>query len=129
MAKILVIDDDEQLRVVLHRLLTSAGHVVTTACDGVDGLKCFRADPADLVITDIVMPDQEGLETIMSLRREQRGLGIIAISGARANSVDCLKIAGLLGAGCTLAKPFTLQQLKDAIAKVLSRSNPPGEAQ
>ena len=74
------------------------------------------------------MPDQEGLETIMKLRGEHPHVGIIAISGGRAESAEWLKVAGLLGAGRTLAKPFTLQQLTEAIAKTLAAgSNARGE--
>ena len=120
MAKILVIDDDEQLRVMLLQLLTSAGHAVVTAHDGAAGLKQLRAHPTDLVITDILMPNQDGIETVIALRREYPHLPVIAMSGDFARSVLWLKTARLLGARCTLPKPFTLTQLKQAIAEVLA---------
>jgi CheY-like chemotaxis protein len=124
MAKILIIDDDEQMREMLRQLLTDAGYAVTTACDGVDGLKRFRADPADLVVTDIVMPNGEGIETIMLLRRVCVNLPIVAISGGQPQSALWLNVARHLGAECALAKPFTVAELMNAVAQAFtSRPN------
>jgi CheY-like chemotaxis protein len=125
MANILVIDDDEQLRELLTTLLTSAGHVVTTAGNGQEGVERFRAEPADLVITDIVMPDQEGIETIIKLRSEYPDLGIIAMSGGASHSATWLSIAAKLGASRTLAKPFPIAQLTEAVTAVLAARPPP----
>ena len=126
MANILLIEDDDQLRNLLELLLTSAGHVVTTAGEGAEGVKRFRANPADLVITDIVMPNQEGIETIMKLRSQHPRLGIIAMSGGANLSATWLAMAAKLGADRTLAKPFTILQLNEAIAAVLAaRPAPP----
>ncbi len=125
MANILLIDDDDQLRELLGMMLTSAGHVVTTASEGAMGMKLFRANPADLVITDIVMPNQEGIETIMKLRAEFPRLGIIAMSGGVTYSPTWLAMAAKLGANRTLAKPFTIPQLTAAVAEVLAARPPP----
>ena len=129
MAKILIIDDDGQLRQILQQLLTSSGHAVTTAHDGADGLRRFRAEPADLIITDVFMPDQDGLGTILALRREFPGVRIIAISGRESRSPNWLTVAARLGATRTLANPFTVGQLTEAIADVLAaRADPVGQA-
>ena len=120
MAKILLIDDNNELRELLAMLLTAAGHVVTTASDGAKGVKRFRADPADVVVTDIVMPNQEGIETIIKLRAEFPKLGIIVMSGGAIHSATWLAMASKLGASRTLAKPFTIPQLTAAIDEVLA---------
>lgn len=127
MAHILVIDDDDQLRDLLKLLLMSAGHIVSTASEGEEGLRCFCTNPADLVITDIVMPNQEGIETIMKLRSAHPHLGIIAMSGGANYSKTWLAMASKLGASYALAKPFTLPQLTAAVDAVLAlRSAPTG---
>ncbi len=120
MARILIIEDDEILRDVLAKALEQAGHVVTQAANGQEGVDLFRAAPAELVLTDLVMPVQEGVETIMQLRRQQKDIPIIAMSGGVPNSKLYLKIAGGVGAQRILAKPFTPHQLIDAITEVLA---------
>lgn len=120
MARILLIDDDTQLRELVAMLLTTVGHVVTTASEGEEGVRLFRANPVDLVITDIVMPNQEGIETIMKLRAEFPGLGIIAMSGGANFSSTWLRMASKLGASRTLPKPFTIPQLTAAVDEVLA---------
>ena len=119
MPSILIIDDDEQVRMILQRALTAAGHTVITACDGAEAVRLYRAEPTDLVITDVFMPNQEGLGTIMELRREYPGLGIIAMSGSSSRSPSWLTVAAHLGVHRTLAKPFTMAQLTEAVAEVL----------
>lgn len=120
MAHILVIDDNAPLREMLELMLTAAGHSVATAADGCEGVKLFRAARADLVITDLVMPNREGIETILALRRECPGLGIIAISGGSDHSATWLAMAQQVGACCTFTKPFCFQQLTEAIATILA---------
>lgn len=120
MSRILVIDDDPQVRVVLRRMLEYSGYEVAEAADGAQGMQEFRANPADLVITDILMPEQEGIETIIALRREHKGLPVIAISGGGAIAADeHLTAAGMLGAARTLAKPFTREQILAAVKELL----------
>jgi len=121
MAKILIIDDDEQMRAMLQQMLSRFGHEVTQAANGTEGLERFRADPADLVITDLIMPDKEGIETIVELRRDFPHVKIIAISGgARCGTLDFLPLAKRLGASSTLAKPFEREQLLETVHHVLT---------
>lgn len=120
MARILIIDDEDQARRMLHQVLERAGYEVVVARDGSEGLERFRADPTDLIITDILMPEKEGLETIMDLRREFPEAKIIAMSGGgRAGNLDFLEIAGVLGAQRTLHKPFKLQEMLEAVRDLL----------
>ena len=122
MARILLIDDDDLLREILAKALTQAGHVVIEAREGREGVELFRAAPVDLVLTDIIMPDREGLETIIALRRELPRLPIIAMSGGNNNSPFYLKLAAQLGAQRRLAKPFTPALLLRTIENVLAET-------
>src|SRR4051812_21413507 len=79
--RVLVIDDDSGMRKMMHRMIAEAGHEVSEAADGHAGLKTFQAQPADVVVTDIIMPDQEGIETIRKLRALAPQLRIVAVSG------------------------------------------------
>lgn len=121
MAHILVIDDDEQFRAMLVRLLTQENHRVTDARDGEEGLRLFAQVRPDLIITDILMPRMDGIETIMELARKDSGTPIIAISGGRRSiSADFnLESATLMGVAATLAKPFTRAALHQAINQAL----------
>ena len=120
MARILVIDDDEQLRRMLCMALRRAGYVVVEAGDGNEGLERFREAPTDLIITDLLMPEKEGLETIMDIRREFPDAKIIAMSGGgRAGNLNFLRVAERLGAQRTMAKPFNLQALLAAVQDLL----------
>lgn len=120
MASILIIDDDHLLRGVLAKALTHANHTVIQAGDGLQGVEIARVAAIDLVITDIIMPVQEGVETIMTLRREKPKLPIIAMSGGVSNSPLYLDIAGRIGAKRVLAKPFTPAQLLETVDHVLA---------
>jgi DNA-binding response OmpR family regulator len=122
MARILLIDDDELLRGVLARALAHAGHDVLQASDGQQGVDLFQVAGVDLVITDLVMPVQEGVETILKLRQANKTLPIIAISGGVTNSPLYLNLAKKIGAKCILPKPFTPQELLAAINAVLAES-------
>jgi CheY-like chemotaxis protein len=122
MCRLLLVDDDHAFRTMLVKLLTRGGHEVRDVEDGRAALRAQREDAADLVITDLVMPDMEGLETIQQLRREHPGIKIIAISGGgRSQPGDYLELAARLGAHSTLAKPFSGQQILAAIDEVLAR--------
>ena len=119
--RVLIIDDDEQLRALLREILERAGFAVVEAANGVEGLRLFRGDPADLVITDLIMPDKEGVETILELRREFPEARIIAISGGGRNGcANYLPIAARLGARRTLAKPFSRQEILDSVRETLT---------
>ena len=128
MARILIIDDDDTLRGIIVKSLTHAGHKVSNTNNGRKGVEMYRADPVDLVITDMVMPEQEGMETIKILHREFPELRIIAMSGGLEGSNLYLDLTRRLGAACTLPKPFTLQQLKEAIEIVMADFVPPPPA-
>jgi DNA-binding response OmpR family regulator len=124
MSSILLIEDDDLFREALADALTEHGYAVTQAADGEIGVKLFRAAPTDLVITDIVMPNKDGVATVMELRRDNPKLRIIAMSGGLAHDAPLyLKIAGAFGANRTLQKPFTLPILLQAIGEVLAKSD------
>ena len=129
MADILLIEDDDLLRGVLAKTLAHAGHEVIEARDGRQGLELSRVARVNLVITDLIMPGQEGLETIMALRREQPKMPVIAISGGANHTKLYLDIAAKIGARRVLQKPFTPQRLMEVVAEVLkdetSRENSP----
>ena len=121
MQRVLVIDDDEQVRALLYEILERAGFEVVEASNGVEGLKLYRNHPTDLVITDLIMPEKEGVETIMELRSQFPNARIIAISGGqRAGGRDYLPIAARLGARRTVAKPFSRQEILEAVRETLS---------
>ena len=120
MTSILLVDDDEQFRSMLSESLRLAGYEVTEARDGREGIKLYRDHPGDLIITDLIMPEKEGLETIQEFRRNYPEVKIIAISGGSRNgSVDYLKIAKAFGALQVLAKPFPRQRILEVITQVL----------
>jgi DNA-binding response OmpR family regulator len=120
MATILLIDDDDLLRGALVQSLVNAGHQVIEASDGLQGCELARSMPVDIVITDLVMPVQEGVETILTLRRERPKLPVIAMSGGVTNSKLYLDIAGKIGAKRMLPKPFTPKALIVLIEQVLA---------
>jgi CheY-like chemotaxis protein len=121
-AKILLIDDDAPLRAMLRKTLEQAGYEVHEAADGAEGLAHYREEPSDLILTDLIMPEKEGLETILELRRINRGIKIIAMSGGnRMNPKTNLVIAEKFGALRTLAKPFSQRELLDTISEVLGK--------
>jgi CheY-like chemotaxis protein len=125
MATILVIDDDDQFRKLLRKLLEKEGHTVAEAGNGKEGMRCCRQTSCDLVLTDIVMPDQEGIQTIIELRRQFPGVKIVAMSGGGQIGPDSyLDLARKLGAQQTLTKPFDLQALRSVLDSVL----PPPES-
>jgi len=122
---ILVVDDDEQLREMLLQTLDLAGYRVTAACNGLEGMKMFRSGPADLVVTDLFMPEKDGLETIMELRKQFPGTRIIAISGGwRGGPHEYLKTAMKLGASRAFTKPVEREVLLRAIREVLEEDRP-----
>jgi len=122
MYKILVIDDDEALRTMVCRTLTLAGFEVVEASDGTEGLKAARTQHPDLVVTDIVMPEKEGMEIIRTLRQELPQLPVIAMSGGNVRSGTYLNFALALGAEIVLDKPFRTTQLLDSINGLLART-------
>ncbi len=122
MATILVIDDDPGMRRMLLRILGNE-HELVEAEDGSIGLARFAAHAPDLVITDIVMPNKEGIETIRELRRRAPTIRILAISGGgQLREADYLDMAGKLGADITLGKPVRVAELRAAVERLLSPS-------
>jgi CheY-like chemotaxis protein len=118
MADILIIDDDPRMRRLLNRLLKRAGHTVREAADGRGGIAAFAQRPADLIVTDIVMPDMEGIETIVQLRRQSPELPIIAISGG--SDPLYLRTTATLGATAALRKPFAANDLLQQVVGMLA---------
>jgi DNA-binding response OmpR family regulator len=120
MAHILLADDDDAFRRMLQLTLTRMGHTVDEAHDGAQALKKFDAQPADLVIMDLIMPEKEGLETIREFRRNRVAVKILAISGGgRIDARDMLTIARQFGADHVLAKPFSNAELTAALKLLL----------
>ena len=121
MARILIIDDDDQFRTMLKTMLEKAGYNdIEEAANGSIGMKLFRQHPFDLVITDIIMPDKEGIEMITELTRDYPRIKIIAMSGGgRTGHQGYLEMAKYLGASRTLAKPFKHADLIDAVQELL----------
>src|ERR1700723_2956166 len=110
--KILVIDDDLLLLRMMSRILVADGHEVLTASEGERAMAIYRDTQPDLVITDIVMPGQEGMETILTLRRDDNPVKIIAISGSDAEMLDT---ARLIGADDIIQKPFRAHELVSCV--------------
>lgn len=121
MAKILVIDDDEIMNEMIVQLLSKAGYEAEGACDGSQGLKLMESKQFDLIITDIVMPQKEGIETILAIRSKNKSLPIIAISGGGKIRPDqYLHMAQQIGADYTFQKPFEKEPFLGAVRECLS---------
>jgi CheY-like chemotaxis protein len=115
---VILADDQNAVRSTLRKLLERMGCRVTEAADGAAALSAQRMDPADILLTDIVMPNKEGLETVREFRREFPEVRIVAMSGAWGGDGDpemYLKMAKALGAASVLAKPFSAAQLAEAL--------------
>ncbi len=126
MKRILVIDDDDQLRQMIRQILERSHYDVLDAPNGKEGIAIYRRDNPDLVITDIFMPEKEGLETIRELRREYPEVKIIAISGGspKTEGFSSLQFAIGFGALKTLAKPFSRDQLLQLVRELLGEKTP-----
>lgn len=120
MADILIIDDDPNFRAMMTDMLVRENHRVSAAADGSEGIRIYKNDTYDLVITDLVMPEKEGIETIMDLKKINPEVKIIAISGGgRIGPEVYLQCARELGASQALMKPFKKSELLAAIADCL----------
>jgi DNA-binding NtrC family response regulator len=120
MTTILTIDDDAHILALYRGILEREGYGIIESSDGDRGIEICRGEPIDLVITDIIMPGKEGLETIMELRQEFPDLGIVAVSGGgRLGPDSYLPLAITMGAQRTLSKPFTRQELLDTVEDLL----------
>jgi DNA-binding response OmpR family regulator len=123
MGRVLVIDDDDAMRGSIRKILERDGHEVREASDGAHGLKLFRDGGADVVLADLIMPEKEGIETIIELRAQSDDVRILAMSGGEWVSAGEGRLldAESLGADMSLAKPFTVDQLRAAVATLLQR--------
>jgi len=122
--RILVVDDNDQMRAILRMMLESEGHEVLEAANGNIALDLQKKKPAELVVTDIIMPEMEGIELISHIRKITPHAKIIAISGGGKIDADlCLNIAGKLGANRTLLKPFSKPDLMSVIGELFPDDN------
>lgn len=120
--RVLIIDDDEQIRVLLEQMMHWAGYEVMVAENGKVAMQLQRESPADLVITDLIMPEQEGLETISRLKKDYRGIKIIAISGGGRIGPEAYLPAALeLGADRVFSKPFDVQEIVQTVREMLGQ--------
>ena len=118
MGRILIMEDDEAIRLALRKALVMAGHEVMEAGNGAEGAIIYgKTPPPDLIITDILMPDRDGTEALLDLRTTLPGIKLIVISG---NAQEFLPIATDLGAHRTFAKPFKSQEIINAVDELLS---------
>lgn len=119
---LLVADDVPEIRALLHHWLTAAGGEVACAASGQEVSRLIADRAFDLAITDILMPDGDGLEAIAELRRMRAATPVLAMSGGGSHlqALDCLKFAKGLGAQASLLKPFTREQLFDAVTEALA---------
>jgi CheY-like chemotaxis protein len=129
MPRILLVEDNELARFALSRSLTHAGYEVIEAEDGCQALEAQRREPVDLVITDIVLPVKDGLETIMELKQSSPATPVIAYTGhPRHNTIDYLATARAVGAARVFAKPFDHVELIDAVAELIVTVKPAAAA-
>jgi CheY-like chemotaxis protein len=118
---ILVVDDESELREIIRHVLTAAGHRVTEAANGAEGIKIFGREHFDIVVTDVIMPEKDGMQVISELRKKSPGVKIIAMSGGgHVPREQYLKLAKALGAQVVLEKPFNNKALLEAVGKVSS---------
>lgn len=117
---ILVVEDDQQLSEFLVDVLSASGYGVTVAHNGREALEVMEKRIFDLLITDIVMPEKDGVSLIASLKKSNPKLRIIAMSGRSKTDleIDSLQLVRVLGADVTLQKPFSIEELEGAIARV-----------
>ncbi len=121
MPRILVVDDDPSIREMLDEVLKDAGYSVEVAADGLEALRMVKASPPDLIITDIIMPEQDGVGIMLQLAKENPGIKIIAISGGgRISPESYLYMAEKFGAIKTFTKPFDINDFLDAVKETLS---------
>src|SRR4051812_48972743 len=120
MTRVLLVDDDDAFRTMLRLTLRKLGHEMMEARNGKEAFPLLEPEPPDVVITDLIMPERDGLETIERLRTTHPGVKVIAMSGgSRISARDFLNIAKLMGAHVALQKPFSISEMELAIGGVL----------
>ncbi len=121
MPRILLVDDDDMSRQAVHRMLERAGFTVESTGNGHQAIESYKAGEIDLVITDLIMPEVDGLEIIQEIRRKDPAAKILAISGGgRVQAEEYLSVARKFGAVEVLPKPFASQDLKAAVDRALA---------
>ncbi|MFQ5469159.1 MAG: response regulator [Gammaproteobacteria bacterium] len=121
MAKILVVDDENSVRMMIREMLEGGGHEILEASNGVEACQVFRQSKIDLVITDMVMPEKNGLDLILELKKDYPNIKIIGISGGGGitGRFEYLPIAKLIGAATVMEKPFQMSDLRNTVNQVL----------
>ncbi|MBF0307912.1 MAG: response regulator [Magnetococcales bacterium] len=121
-SRVLIIEDDRAIRQLLHDILEGAGYVVVEAKNGREGLHLFQKHPCDLVLTDILMPEVDGVGVIREMRSHHPGVPIVALSGGgmTVTAETSLQVARKLGVNRTLSKPFAIAQVLDVVADLLA---------
>jgi CheY-like chemotaxis protein len=129
MKRILIIDDEPQIRSMLRLMLERDGYEVFEAPDGIEGIRFYRQNPVDLIITDLIMPNKDGIGMIIELKKEFPEAKIIAMSGGGLNKPEgYLKGAQKLGATCTLTKPIDREEMLRTVRETLKGlSSQPGQ--
>ncbi len=123
MARILIIDDEPQIRSMLRLMLERDGYEVVEAPDGIEGIRAYRQKPTDLIITDLIMPNKDGIGMIIELQKEFPDVRIIAMSGGGLNKPEgYLKGAKKLGAAYTLTKPIDREKMLRAVKNTIKDS-------
>ena len=129
MARILIIDDEPQIRSMLRLMLERVGYEVAEAPDGIEGIRRYRENPADLIITDLIMPNKDGIGMIIDLKKEFPKVKIIAMSGGGVNRPEgYLDGAKKLGATRTLTKPIDRDEMLKAVKETLKGPAAPAES-
>lgn len=124
MQRILIIDDEPHILVMLKKMMERAGYEIDLASNGKEGIELFQRSPADLVITDIIMPEKEGLETIREMKRIHPRLKIIAMSGGgKISAENYLETARIFGATRIIEKPFTQGEMVTAVKELMASGN------
>ncbi len=128
MARILIIDDESQIRSMLRLMLERVGFEVSEAADGMEGIRQYRDNPADLIITDLIMPNKDGIGMIIDLKKEFPQVKIIAMSGGGVNRPEgYLDGAKKLGAARTLTKPIDRDEMLTAVKETLKEDTASAE--
>lgn len=126
MARVLIADDDQRMRDATRAMLEEEGHFVIEAKEGAEALRLLQTERIDVIVCDMFMPGQDGIQTIQALRRDFPQLKIIAVSGGGySGAIDVLRMARLIGATEVLSKPYSRGALFEAINRVMRVPQPP----